>query len=157
MSFQSKEVRQAVEWLEQDYSLRDSKEILDGPYRPSWKLPPRYNPDGTPLHHDRDMNVYRRGFYEERDDVYVACGEPNPNAGDPGESDTIECWCHAGAPPKYVTSLDWSPLDEAEWLESGENRGVYNVYREHLREVHSYLFSPEWEELPDNIDWWRED
>ena len=150
-----KEFLPAINWLEQDY---DHRSDTDG----GWRVKPRYNPDGTYPHPERDLNTYRRGPYQIID--MPMCGEYLADncvadTGDPcthdDHQDYVNCWCLNS--PSYILGIDWDENDEKMWLEHGNYIGRDDKYSTYLRSAHSYLFNHDWDERPNDIHFWKEE
>lgn len=150
-----KEFLPAVEWLEQDYESREKS------YR-GWRHPSDSNPDGSPLHPERDRNVFRRGPYQLLDDnmcdetLWEVCEE---NTGQKclhkEHQEKIRCWCLQGN-PGAITGLEWTEEDENHWLTRHEYQGEPERYSKYLHSVHPYLWDHAYDDKPNDIDWWKD-
>jgi hypothetical protein len=156
-----KEFLPAIEWLEQDYDFRDEASYERG-YQSGWRAKPRYNPDGTCPHPERDANLFRRGPYQIID--MPMCGE---YLADICEEDTgvpcthgehqehVKCWCLNS--PSFIQGLPWTKDDEKEWLEAGNYTGHPARFSIYLRTEHPYLFDHNWDDRPNDIHFWKEE
>ena len=147
-----KEFSPAVEWLEKGYDTRD--EITDG-----WrsKLDPTEFHSTIPL--GLDLNTYRRDFYQILgvptcgDYLRNLCEEDGERCTHPEHDDYVDCYCFGGT-PAFIHGPEWTAEDDHKWLKFGSYRGGSDRYMEYLKTVHAYMWVPNFDDKPNNTDWW---